>query len=198
MSKFHEPKPIQSVPSIAWKNGGGTTRTLAVEPADAGLDNFLWRISIAEITSPGSFSSFDGADRSIMLWSGEGVILRSSEWAEHALTTPWEPFSFRGEDDVTCDLISGSTADLNLMLRRGKIGAELRVYRSGTTLAAPMEAIVILCAQGEISVLMNGQAPVVLPSESFLRISQVDADIAVIMSDINSVYICALIQKGMG
>lgn len=197
MSKLHAPEAIASLPSIAWKNGGGTTRTLAVEPANAGLNDFLWRISLAEIVSPGSFSSFDGVDRTIMLWSGDGVVLCSPAWEQHALTTRWEPFSFPGEDDVACELVGDATTDLNLMVRRGQVEAELLTYRSGAVLSAPMQEVVILCAQGEISILTLGRAPVVLQSESFLRISQVDSDVTVVMRDINSVYICALLKTPM-
>lgn len=197
MSELHGPELIANLPSIAWKNGGGTTRTLAVEPACAGLNDFLWRISLAEITSPGSFSSFEGVDRSILLWSGEGVILRSPTWDKYALTTRWEPFSFRGEDDVTCELVNNPTTDLNLMARRGQAEAELQTYRSGTILSAPIGDVVIVCAQGEISVLVHGRAPVVVPAESFLRVSQVDCDIAVVMGTINSVYVCALLKTPM-
>lgn len=195
MSKLYGPQQIANLPSIAWKNGGGTTRTLAVEPADAGLDDFLWRISLAEIASSGSFSSFAGVDRTIMLWGGDGVILRSTAWEEHALTTPWKPFSFRGEDDVECDLVGCGTTDLNLMARRGQVEAELRTCRSSTTFPAPIADVVFLCAQGEISIELHDRAPIMLHAQSFLRVSQVDADIAVVIGDINSVYISALLKN---
>ena len=32
-----------------WKNGGGTTREVAVSPEGAGLDDFAWRISLAAL-----------------------------------------------------------------------------------------------------------------------------------------------------
>jgi environmental stress-induced protein Ves len=64
---LHDAIAIDSVASVPWKNGGGTTRQLAVGPADATADDFLWRLSIARIDAPGSFSVFSGIDRTILL-----------------------------------------------------------------------------------------------------------------------------------
>jgi environmental stress-induced protein Ves len=74
--EIQAPIAIENVASIPWKNGGGTTRQLAVWPMDATSDDFLWRISIAQIDAPGEFSTFPGTDRTILLWRGEGVTLR--------------------------------------------------------------------------------------------------------------------------
>jgi len=46
--------------AIPWKNGGGVTRDVIVSPAGATLENFDWRISIAEIAS-GVFRSSHSA-----------------------------------------------------------------------------------------------------------------------------------------
>lgn len=32
--------------AVPWKNGGGLTREVAAFPADAGLDTFVWRVSV--------------------------------------------------------------------------------------------------------------------------------------------------------
>jgi environmental stress-induced protein Ves len=38
-----------------WKNGGGVTREVAAFPAGAGLDAFVWRVSIADVAQAGPF-----------------------------------------------------------------------------------------------------------------------------------------------
>ncbi len=58
-----------------WKNGGGTTREVAVSPEGAGLDDFAWRISLAELHEAGAFSSYPGVSRTLLLLEGEPVRL---------------------------------------------------------------------------------------------------------------------------
>ena len=54
----------------AWKNGGGSTREIVCSPLGAGIDHFVWRVSIATIAQSGPFSIFAGVDRVIMLLAG--------------------------------------------------------------------------------------------------------------------------------
>jgi environmental stress-induced protein Ves len=35
--------------TTAWKNGGGSTTEIAVQPAGASLDDFDWRVSMARV-----------------------------------------------------------------------------------------------------------------------------------------------------
>ena len=48
-----------------WKNGGGSTTEIAVEPSGASLDTFAWRISVARVAADGPFSEFPGIDRTL-------------------------------------------------------------------------------------------------------------------------------------
>src|SRR4051812_32376902 len=52
---------------LPWKNGGGSTTEIAVDPEGATWEVFNWRVAIADIGGSGSFSSFPGIDRSILL-----------------------------------------------------------------------------------------------------------------------------------
>lgn len=47
----------EGYPRMPWKNGGGSTEEIARD-AGAGLDGFGWRLSIADITESGGFSTF--------------------------------------------------------------------------------------------------------------------------------------------
>ncbi|HXZ10527.1 MAG TPA: HutD family protein, partial [Paraburkholderia sp.] len=58
-----------------WKNGGGVTREVAAYPQGAGLDTFVWRVSVADVSQPGPFSRFAGIDRTLVLLSGAGMLL---------------------------------------------------------------------------------------------------------------------------
>ena len=62
---------------MPWKNGGGSTTEIAIYPEASSVSGvpFLWRVSIAEVTVNGPFSSFPGYDRHIMVIEGEGMRL---------------------------------------------------------------------------------------------------------------------------
>lgn len=111
------------LPSMPWKNGGGTTREITCQPAGAGLDDFHWRLSIAEIAASGPFSAFAGIDRVITLLEGDGVRLYTQEVPapqaiDHALQRPLEPFAFAGDTALQCTLLGGTCQDFNVMVRR--------------------------------------------------------------------------------
>lgn len=115
--------------AVPWKNGLGITRELAVEPAGASMDDFAWRVSIADVDTASPFSTFPGIDRTIVLVEGAGFTMVLDGEREHALTTPLEPFAFPGEAKVDVRLAGGATRDFNLMVRRGVGAAKLEVLQ---------------------------------------------------------------------
>ena len=58
-----------------WKNGQGTTRQIAIHPANADISNFHWRISAATVNTVGPFSNFDNVTRSLALLTGDKITL---------------------------------------------------------------------------------------------------------------------------
>ncbi len=188
------PFAVKTVPPTPWKNGGGLTRTLVVEPEDAGLEDFVWRISLAEIHAPGSFSAYPGIDRSILLWRGQGMVLRSSAWPEHRLLPGQEPFRFRGEDEVTCDPLRTSTADLNLMVRRGYAVGNLHSGSTEIKIAASSDSLFVICAD-ELVDVMTGNGKKLVEPECFLTIANQDAEITIIPSAPAASYVYALMRR---
>ena len=181
---LHDPIAIDSVASIPWKNGGGTTRQLAMGPADATADDFLWRLSIARIDAPGSFSAFAGIDRTILLWRGDGVTLRSPAWPDHRLDDPRAPFSFLGEEEVVCDLLGGSTQDLNLMVRRGRVAASFEVISEAQYAVPACDNFFLLCASGSARLADSGGGQVVeIVADEYVRASKVGRDQAVVIAN---------------
>ncbi|ODV41161.1 hypothetical protein AWV79_00775 [Cupriavidus sp. UYMMa02A] len=123
---------LDTISPTPWKNGGGTTREVAVWPPDAGLDEFAWRISVADIAADGPFSAFAGIDRQIVLLDGAGVRLRAADGSfDHRLATIGEPFAFSGDVAVDATLIAGATRDFNVMTRRGVCRAQVHAMRHG-------------------------------------------------------------------
>src|SRR5438067_2390334 len=87
----------------AWKNGGGRTTEIASYPADAGLERFVWRASIADIDCAGPFSAFHGVDRTLALLQGAGLMLTGAgEPLE--LRAHYEPVEFSGDIPLECSL----------------------------------------------------------------------------------------------
>lgn len=127
----------ERLPATPWKNGGGSTREVACWPRGANMENFDWRVSIASIAKAGPFSVFEGIDRQIMLLDGDGVRLRSAGGhIDHRLDTPNRPFAFSGDEAIDCTLLGGPSNDFNVMTRRGRCSAELRILEGNATVAA--------------------------------------------------------------
>jgi uncharacterized protein len=110
---------LRSVDYIArpWKNGGGTTRDIAVSPPGASLDTFDWRLSLAQVDRDGPFSRFDNVDRTLVLLSG-AMTLHERERRIDLVRN--EPFAFEGERAIEATVAGGSTLDFNVMTRRGR------------------------------------------------------------------------------
>lgn len=119
--------------AVPWKNGLGVTRELAVFPEGAGMDDFLWRASIADVDTASPFSTFPGIDRTIVLLEGDGFTMTLDGEREHALTEPCVPFAFGGEARVDVRLAGGATRDFNLMVRRGALRGAIEVWRGPVT-----------------------------------------------------------------
>ena len=62
------------------------TTEIAVFPADAGLEDFAWRLSMATVASDGPFSSFAGVDRTLAVLEGEGIVLSVEGRPEESVT----------------------------------------------------------------------------------------------------------------
>lgn len=108
----------KDLPSTSWKNGGGSTREIAVFPSNASFDDFVWRVSLAEVEQAGAFSSFSGIDRQIVLTLGQNMILHNRSTQHSETLHPFKAYAFAGEDIIDCELPTGPTSDFNLMVRR--------------------------------------------------------------------------------
>jgi environmental stress-induced protein Ves len=136
---------------MPWRNGGGTTTELAREPH--AVDDFDWRLSVAEVASDGPFSSFVGYDRIIVLLSGGGMDLRFANTSEVvALREPLDHHQFAGERDVQATLVRGGTTDLNLIWRRSRLAARIETVevRGEATLGTHDSDHVAFVVRGEV------------------------------------------------
>ena len=119
-----------------WKNGGGETREVFVWPPDAGFEDFLWRVSIADVAGDGPFSRFEGIDRVLTVLSGT-LDLAFDGPPSQRLDPASAPFAFPGDIACTGTLPQGLVRDLNVMVRRGVAEARVRRVPAGQAPAAP-------------------------------------------------------------
>ena len=144
--------------SMPWKNGGGITTELAVFPAGAALDQFIWRLSTAQVNQDGPFSYFQGIDRTLAVLSGDGLILHSDAGQVHAqtvvLTTDSRPYRFSGETAISAELLNQRTVfDLNMMTRRDVCSHYMQRLQAGSHLieAGDAQQLLLYCLHGELS-----------------------------------------------
>lgn len=116
---------LEDVKAQPWKNGGGVTRELLAWP-DA--NNWVMRLSVADIERDGPFSAFVGIDRWFAVLTGNGVRLGASQ---QPVIAGEAPIYFDGADAPACTLINGPTRDLNLMIRREAAAGWMRRVASG-------------------------------------------------------------------
>jgi len=111
--------------AVAWKNGGGITRQVAVSPPESAIADFDWRVSIAEIAAAGPFSLFPGIDRSMAVLDGR-LRLSIDGRPPLALSRESAAVSFPGEVPVFAQPLGSAVTDLNVMTRRGRCSATLK------------------------------------------------------------------------
>ncbi|HEX6103012.1 MAG TPA: HutD family protein [Alphaproteobacteria bacterium] len=100
-----------------WKNGGGVTWEIAIDPPGAGLEDFRWRVSRARIEADGPFSLFPDCERWITCVEGAGFALHFDDGVKVAVP-PFVPIRFSGDRAVTCRLAGGPCTDINVIARR--------------------------------------------------------------------------------
>ncbi|MBS0480988.1 MAG: HutD family protein [Proteobacteria bacterium] len=132
--------PAAQRKAVPWKNGGGKTWEIAAFPPGAGMDDFGWRISTAEVAAAGPFSNFGQVDRILTVIEGrlelydvvqgQGVILEAGQ--SHA---------FAGDTPIEGRPLGGPVRDLNVMVRRGVWTAQVSLDRPPHLPAATVMAI---------------------------------------------------------
>lgn len=164
--------------AMPWKNGGGVTREIAAYPVGARLDTFVWRVSVADVDEPGPFSRFAGIDRTLVLLAGAGMRLVESGGATHALSEPLSIARFDGEAAIDAQLVDGPTRDFNLMVRRDRARAELRVWQGAGRHTLDADIALVLCARGALDVRVERAAQAPAPAGASASASPVQASLA--------------------
>jgi len=143
-----------------WRNGGGVTREVARHPRTPSVQTaqstaqdtaWDWRVSIAEVSTAGAFSTFAGMDRVLTVIDGE-LLLLSVDGAEHPLEK-YRPFRFSGGADSAGALPTGDIKDLNVITRNGSFKGYTSIIELSKKRAHPVFA-------GQFGILLQGSATV--------------------------------------
>jgi environmental stress-induced protein Ves len=128
-------------PEVPWKNGGGTTREIAVFPPGAGMDDFAWRLSMAKVDQPGPFSTFSGVDRTLAVIAG--TLLLTGPAMNILLTEESPPCPFDGSAAIQGEPLAGPVLDLNAMVRRGHYACTMRRLVAGESAECAGTALLV-------------------------------------------------------
>jgi environmental stress-induced protein Ves len=141
LQRFHR----RQLPRQPWKNGAGKTREIVCQPAGASIDDFDWRVSIADLRADGPFSCFASVERTMVLLDGSGVHLGSHCGAvDHTLDQALQPFVFDGGLRIQARLLGGPSEDLNIMTRHGRCRARVDTVQGRTSQGAASGVLLVL------------------------------------------------------
>lgn len=137
---------------MPWKNGLGSTTEIAVFPPDAGVEDFGWRVSAADVAANGPFSAFPGIDRTLSILDGEGLTLFVGEAEGRVLRPDTPPFAFPADVPTAADLLEGPITDLNVMTRRGawRHAVERVAVKDELVLSALATVTLVYCHDGGV------------------------------------------------
>lgn len=152
---------------MRWRNGRGETREIAAWPAGSTLDTFEWRVSVATIAEDGAFSRFPGVVRTTALLSGAGIRLAGEtmviELAQrHAVAT------YRGDEEVHCEVLGGVVQVLNVMVRGDGCAHVSVVGASAHAIAAPARHRVCVAAEGLVECTLAVDTLTLMPGDALV------------------------------
>nr|WP_246264581.1 HutD family protein [Aromatoleum toluvorans] len=136
---------MATLPTGPWRNGRGTTRVIASGSFSQNPDQWDYRLSLADISESGPFSTFKGIERSSLLLEGRSILLTDGE--ERQLRAgPLEIIQYDGEWPLSAVIGSNPARFLNLMIRRGFAAGTLKVL-DGVSAIPAADLVMLLSLQ---------------------------------------------------
>lgn len=160
--------PFSACKRMPWKNGGGVTTEVAIEPEGASLDDFGWRISMAQVTQDGPFSCFPGVDRTLAVLAGQGIKLDFADGEIVNLDRASKPFAFAADRSVHSVLRDGPVEDLNVMTRRSAWTHSVQKVAGPASHRLPCQSgfLLVLAWNGDWSASAGSEDAILGPGDS--------------------------------
>lgn len=111
--------PKKNYLQVPWKNGQGITFEIARDSAIINKD-FIWRLSMAEVTHSGPFSIFPNADRIIIQLEGTPIKLEHLETNKQQTLNLHEPYHFDGNWNTKAEVL-GPGKDFNIISKKNAV-----------------------------------------------------------------------------
>lgn len=184
-ARLLKPSDYRAMP---WKNGGGITTELLIEPEGATLETgFQWRLSMADVRVDGPFSAFPDCERTLMLMKGKGLELDFSENGCKRLENPYATVMFPGEWRASGRLLDGPCRDFNVITNRD-FAHQVSILRPEPRAVLPASpTLLVFCAQGRARVSPTGN---LLGHHDLLRLD--DAGVVEITSEAPDTLVVAI------
>ncbi|MEX3313595.1 HutD family protein [Sulfitobacter sp. PS-8MA] len=131
--------------SSRWKNGGGVVHEIIRDNVN---DPWQWRISLADVTSDGPFSLFEGMTRILTVVDGNGLNLLTPECELAARR--FQPVEFAGDIPVESRMVSGGVRNLNVIYSPAKMIASVVVLAGPKVIPAGPGQTGLFCLAGPI------------------------------------------------
>ncbi len=148
--------PSSGYVAMPWRNGGGTTHEIAVEPAAADTEApFRWRLSMADLTGGGPFSEIPGVDRILVLLAGDDAAL-AIDGADPVPLTTLVPVAFPADVPTTLVMPPGSGRDLNLMWDRTDAAGAIDLLETGEEAHVDEDTAFAVAVGGSATVDVDG------------------------------------------
>lgn len=128
---------VEDYRKTPWKNGNGITEDVLLLPQGASHEDFDIRISRAPIVDESTFSSFPGVERTITRLGENPLTLRFAEGDAVALEH-LVPFRFDSALAPSSCLPAGASQVMNVMTRRGRWVARVKVLRGAVKELLPV------------------------------------------------------------
>ncbi|OTG66684.1 HutD/Ves family protein [Acinetobacter silvestris] len=146
----------QHYKKMPWKNGQGFTLEVARSHGE-GLDDFDWRVSIADVKTAGQFSYFKNKQRILGVLEGKGLTLQIDQ-SEKASLEQKQFIAFHGESDVYAELLDGEIRDFNLIYNPQKIAARLQWINAVQmpTVMSDAKQVLVFNMGKRLDIEMNG------------------------------------------
>lgn len=159
-----------------WKNGQGSTMQLAINDG-ATVDDFNWRISIADVIEDGAYSSFEGYMRHLTVIDGKGTELTHNA-TQTELVEPFMSSAFDGGCQTLGKVVGGPIKNFNVMTKQATTLATVVAHQEQTTIPLHGLTQYYCYSPSNDLMLVEGEQETVLPANHLLCYLGKDATIS--------------------
>ena len=149
------------------------------------LENFDWRLSMANVVEDGVFSNFSGYTRNLILIAGDGINLQHNDNKIDRLTRLLDISTFDGGDKTVGNLQSNEITDFNIITRTERITTKVKCYPQAKNqdLGTSQLCFIYSLFKDALLTINNDQKVVTLPAQHLMQITDLPENYATLTGD---------------